>query len=227
MKEVIIDTYCGLSCYECEYKQKCNCQGCKSTNGHPFHDQCELAQCAVSKGKRFCGECENFPCDLLKRFSFDVEHGDNGERINNCRRQKSTLVENAREGLNTVSVCGHHCDYCFLQEWCGGCRSDYNCCSFATLFDNGVCPNVACANEKKLEGCFECPQLEKCEIGYYGRTEEFAAKATALFIRKYGQETYGNVLKKAVESGFAYAEDLDKSGSVENALHLLEAYIEK
>ena len=44
MKEVIIDTYCGLSCRECEYKQKCNCEGCKNTKGHPFHGQCELAQ---------------------------------------------------------------------------------------------------------------------------------------------------------------------------------------
>ena len=81
LPERILDTYCGLKCYVCEYKENNNCSGCIATKGNPFYGKCEAADCVISKGKRFCGECENFPCELLKNHSFDKKRGDNGERI--------------------------------------------------------------------------------------------------------------------------------------------------
>lgn len=29
----------------------------------------------------YCGLCSSFPCALIKDFSYDTEHGDNGECI--------------------------------------------------------------------------------------------------------------------------------------------------
>lgn len=44
----------------------------------------------------------------------------------------------------------------------------------------------------------------------------YAAKATALFIRKYGKERYGEILNRAIQQGVQYAGDLDamESGSI-------------
>lgn len=222
---VTIDTYCGLNCEGCEFQQGHHCGGCIATEGKPFHGSCEVAECAIRRGKRFCGECEEFPCDILKRYSFDAEHGDNGERIENCKKIKAELVARARNGINPVGGCGHHCDYCFMAQWCGGCRSDYNCCSFAVLFEDKKCPNVKCAEEKNLEGCFACPDLLSCKQGYYGVEKEYIAKAAALFIQKYGQECYTETLKKAIGNGEEYAQSFDEQGSVEGALKLLEKYL--
>lgn len=218
------DTYCGLSCERCEYREKMNCGGCIATQGKPFHGSCEVAECAKSRGKRFCGECENIPCDLLKKYSFDPKQGDNGKRIENCQQIKAMLVKEAREGVDPVSVCGHHCDYCFMGQWCGGCRSEYNVCSFATLYEDGQCPNVKCATEKGMNGCYECTQLQDCTKGYYGKAGEYTAKATALFIQKYGKDSYTKSLKVAIDSGLAYAKSFDETGSVEEALKLLERF---
>ena len=68
--------------------------------------------------------------------------------MENCRRIKAEWVKAARAGVDPVSVCGHHCDFCFLGQWCGGCRSGYNCCSFATISPDGICPQVKCATKK-------------------------------------------------------------------------------
>lgn len=141
--------------------------------------------------------------------------------------KKEALIKKAREGLDPVSYCGHHCDYCFLAEGCGGCRSDYNTCSFATLFEDGLCPNVTCAKEKGLDGCYECAELKACAKGYYGRENEYVAKATALFISKYGKACYTETLKRAIEGGAGYPGTFDETGSAKSALELLEKFMEQ
>ncbi len=221
---VNIESYCGIECSKCDYREQCGCKGCKASDGNMFYGECKVAKCAIGKQRRFCGECAEFPCELLKSMSYDKEQGDNGARIENCSRMKEELVRNARAGIDPVSVCGHHCDYCFMGQWCGGCRSDYNCCSYATICPDGKCPNVVCAAEHKYDGCYDCPELMSCKKGYYSNENEYAAKATAAFIHKYGKEEYTKTLKKAIESGMAYAKDLDMTGSVEDALKLLEQY---
>lgn len=212
------DSYCGLVCKDC--KKKDTCGGCFSG----CREGCAIAACAGNRNRRFCGECGDFPCEALKRYAFEPEQGDGGQRIENCKAIKTALVAQARRGVDPVSVCGHHCDHCFLGQWCGGCRSEYNCCSFATLFPDGVCPNVRCASEKGLEGCYACGELDDCNIGFYSLENQHAAKATALFIRKYGKEAYSQTLSLAIAEGLEYTKDLDSTGSSEAALALLETY---
>lgn len=221
----IIDSYCGLRCDSCNYKYSHGCSGCIVSNGSPFHGKCEIAGCAKFKGKRFCGECENIPCEIITQYSYDAEHGDNGARIERCNAIKSELVREARIGINPVGYCGHHCDFCFLGQLCGGCRSSYNCCSYATLHSDNTCPNTSCAKEKNLNGCYECDNLNDCVKGYYGRNDEYVAKATALFIKKYGEDCYTISLRRAIEADENYPKTFDASGSVENALMILEKYL--
>lgn len=217
------DTYCGLVCDGCEFKKSHDCGGCITTKGKPFHGKCAVADCAISKGRRFCGECGEFPCELLKSYSFDAEHGDKGARISHCQEVKAALVAEARKGIDAVSCCGHHCDYCFMGQWCGGCRSDYNCCSYATICENGMCPNVSCSKSKGLDGCYECGSLMDCKLGYYSNENEYVAKATAVFIGKYGKEVYTHALEAAIRKGLNYPKSFDETGSVEAAVKLLEA----
>jgi len=93
MSQVMFDTFCGLKCSTCEFKEKFNCGGCIASGGKPFHGKCDVADCAISKGVRFCGECRNFPCEILKKYSFDKEHGDNGARIEHCKALISEMVK--------------------------------------------------------------------------------------------------------------------------------------
>lgn len=223
--EDIIESYCGLQCNNCDAKKSHRCGGCVASNGILYQEKCEIAECAKSRGKRFCGECEQFPCEIIERISHDPEYGDNGTRIERCRAMKAEFVREARAGINPIGYCGHHCDFCFLGQWCGGCRSNYNCCSYATLFDNNSCPNVSCAMEKNLKGCYECDHLNDCEKGYYERSSEYVAKATALFIKKYGEDRYTSTLRRAIGSGEDYPKTFDASGSVANALTILEKYL--
>ena len=78
---VKIESYCGIECSSCELKESSCCGTCVKTKGVTFYQKdgavCPIAQCAISKNRRFCGECAEFPCELLTRFAFDKEHGDN------------------------------------------------------------------------------------------------------------------------------------------------------
>ena len=141
-----------------------------------------------------------------------------------CRALSVEQAAAVRLGLNPVGYCGHHCDFCFLRQWCGGCRSSYNHCSYATLGEGNVCPNVRCATERNLTGCYECPDVPDCRKGYYERGDEYIAKASALFCQKYGEAAYANALALAIDNGVNYPETFDSSGSVDNALAILEKF---
>lgn len=139
---------------------------------------------------------------------------------------KRIKIKKARLNLkNPIGNCGHHCDFCIYAELCGGCRSDYNNCSFAKVCKGGVCSNVICSNEKKIGGCYNCSELLQCSKDYYGKSNEYIAKATAIFISKYGEVKYTATLKIAIDSGLDYPKSFDKTGSVENALVLLEQFL--
>ncbi len=114
---------------------------------------------------------------------------------------KAEIVRRARKGVDPVAVCGFSCNHCFLGQWCGGCRSVFNCCSFGTLYEKGKCPNIECAAERNLEGCYLCEELETCRKGFYqdGNDGAAAAKAQAMFVRKYGKELFLKVHDKLHE----------------------------
>jgi hypothetical protein len=133
------------------------------------------------------------------------------------------------EGVNTLGVCGNPCGFncgVFLKQ-CGGCRSGNNSCSFAARFEDKVCPNVKCARKNNLEGCYKCVKLEDCKIGFFG-LDAFFGKASALFIKKYGEECYLNILKKAINTGEEFIKSFFNNGAdgVNGTLKLLEKHME-
>ena len=112
--------------------------------------------------------------------------------IEAMRRIKNKLCKIARKGVDPVAYCGFSCNHCFISEWCGSCRTKYNVCSFATCAEDRTCPNVKCCKEKDLDGCYECDELENCNKGFYIPSNDGAnaAKAQALYIRKYGKKEF-------------------------------------
>ena len=112
--------------------------------------------------------------------------------IEAMRRIKNRLCKTARKGVDPVAYCGLSCSHCFLGEWCGSCRTDYNTCSFATVSPDGICPNVRCCKEQGFDGCYECDSLDSCEKGFYVSSNDGAnaAKAQALYIRKHGKKKF-------------------------------------
>ena len=112
--------------------------------------------------------------------------------IEAMQRIKNRLCKIARKGVDPVAVCGLSCNHCFLGEWCGGCRTEYNVCSFATCSEGRICPNVKCCEEKKIDSCYDCSELETCEIGFFVPSNDGAnaAKAQSLYIRKYGKKEF-------------------------------------
>ena len=111
------------------------------------------------------------------------------------RRIKNKLCSDARKGVDPVAYCGFSCNHCFLSQWCGACRTDYNTCSFATCSPDGICPNTSCCRERGYDGCYECDEILNCEKGFYapGNDGANAAKAQALFIRKHGKKDFLSV----------------------------------
>lgn len=114
---------------------------------------------------------------------------------------KAQIVADARQGIDPIAVCGLSCDHCFLGQWCGGCRSCFNCCSFGTLFEKGRCPNIVCAKRRGLEGCYACADLRDCSNGFYSEANDGAAaiKAQALFIAQHGKARFLRVQDKLHE----------------------------
>lgn len=76
---------CGLDCSKCEF-YLVSCDGCHKQCGKMFWGNCKIASCVIEKGYNNCSDCSEFPCTLLESFSYDEEHGDNGERIENLRK---------------------------------------------------------------------------------------------------------------------------------------------
>lgn len=150
---------------------------------------------------------------------------------------------------NYTSYCGLDCNECSykVSQDCGGCiatggtpfwsNGDSVKCEVAECNKAegrgfcGECGKFPCEilnrfayDEEGLDGCYDCLELENCTVGYYGNKNEYAAKATAIYIKKYGKEKYTETLKKAIEGGMEYAKDLDECGSVEKAVELLEKW---
>jgi len=131
--------------------------------------------------------------------------------IEAMRRIKNKLCKNARKGVDPVGYCGLSCNHCFLGEWCGSCRTKYNVCSFATLYEDKRCPNMVCCSEKNIDGCYECSELENCTKGFYTPDNDgsASAKAQAMFIRKYGKKAFLKVQDKLHERfDFAKTQEL-------------------
>ena len=124
------------------------------------------------------------------RKALQSEGPEKNARMERGGRWKAEIVAAAKKNTDMAAVCGFSCRHCFLGEWCGGCRSAFCCCSYGTLFPGEKCPNVKCCEEKGLDGCYACEDLEGCTVGFYTPDNDGAAasKAQAMFLRKYGKE---------------------------------------
>jgi len=115
--------------------------------------------------------------------------------IEAMRRIKNELCRKARKCVDPIAFCGLSCNHCFLKEWCGGCRTSYNTCSYATCSPDRICPNAACCKEKGLDGCYDCDRLAECLTGFYSNGNDAnAVKAMVMFIRKHGKKKLRAVL---------------------------------
>ena len=112
--------------------------------------------------------------------------------IEAMQRIKNRLCKLARKGVDPIAYCGFSCNHCFLNEWCGSCRTVYNTCSFATVTPDGKCPNAVCCQRKGIDGCYECDQLGTCEKGFYIPSNDGAnaARAQAMYIGKHGKKEF-------------------------------------
>lgn len=147
--------------------------------------------------------------------------------IEAMQRIKNKLCKIARKGVDPVAYCGFSCNHCFLGEWCGSCRTEYNVCSFATCSPDKICPNVTCCKEKGLNGCYECADIESCHKGFYaeGNDGANAAKAQAMFIHKYGKKAFLKVHDKLHEKyEFAKTQEILGQDMYEGLKLLEEAY---
>lgn len=127
------------------------------------------------------------------------------------QRIKNKLCKQSRKGVDPIAYCGFSCNHCFLGQWCGSCRTEYNVCSFATISENGICPNVACCKERGFDGCYECDEILNCEKGFYvpGNDGANAAKTQALYIKKYGKKEFLKVHDRLHEKyDFAKTQEL-------------------
>ena len=105
--------------------------------------------------------------------------------IEAMQRIKNKLCKLARKGVDPIAYCGFSCDHCFLSAWCGSCRTAYHVCSFATCMPGKKCPNAVCCQNKNIDGCYECEEIETCTKGFYTPENDGAnaAKAQAMFIK--------------------------------------------
>lgn len=144
--------------------------------------------------------------------------------IEAMQRIKNKLCKIARKGVDPIAYCGFYCNHCFLGEWCGSCRSEYNTCSFATLYEDKRCPNEVCCREKNIDGCYECSELEGCTKGFYTSDNDGAASAKiqAMFIRKYGKKAYLE-LHNMLQEKFDFTKPQDFMGQdIYEGLKILE-----
>ena len=85
----MLESRCGILCSECDYKEKMNCDGCIAID-KPFWardgDNCDVKVCCESKKLEHCGLCAKFPCETLIGMSYAESEGDNGKRIEQCKK---------------------------------------------------------------------------------------------------------------------------------------------
>jgi len=80
----MIESRCGIKCSECGYRGQCG-GSCTTITKPIWADFCPVKSCCEGRRHEHCGQCAEFPCALLTQFAYDIEHGDNGRRIETCK----------------------------------------------------------------------------------------------------------------------------------------------
>ena len=81
----MIESRCGLLCSACDYREQTGCKGCAQMDEPFWGESCPVKSCCETKNYGHCGTCENFACELLNKFAYDPEQGDEGKRIEQCK----------------------------------------------------------------------------------------------------------------------------------------------
>ncbi len=76
---------CGKDCASCEKKEEFGCGGCLEITDGYWGGKCEIKECCEAKTFEHCGMCGDFPCGLIREFSYDPETGDDGEMLLSCK----------------------------------------------------------------------------------------------------------------------------------------------
>ncbi len=79
------ESRCGILCAGCPYRESMGCQGCANIET-PFWGSCPIKACCEGKKHAHCGQCPTFPCQQLTAYAYDPEQGDNGLRLEQCRK---------------------------------------------------------------------------------------------------------------------------------------------
>ncbi len=82
----MITSRCGILCEECEYRESHGCKGCTHISKPFWGEACPVKSCCEQKEHSHCGKCSSFACEQLTAFAFDEEQGDNGKRLDQCRK---------------------------------------------------------------------------------------------------------------------------------------------
>lgn len=88
----MVESRCGLLCGACEYREPMHCDGCVQIDKPFWGESCPVKACCEGKGFDHCGVCGEFPCALLRQFAYDEKQGDNGARIEQCRKWQTAAV---------------------------------------------------------------------------------------------------------------------------------------
>lgn len=81
-----IKSRCGIDCDACHFMKEKACTGCIHIEKPFWANQCSIKTCCENKKIPCCGNCDMFPCELLQSFAYDKDNGDNGLRIENCKK---------------------------------------------------------------------------------------------------------------------------------------------
>lgn len=84
--ESYVKSRCGIDCSSCKYLEEKVCMGCVHMEKPFWADACSVKTCCENKEMDCCGRCDEFPCGLLKSFAYDAQQGDNGLRLENCKK---------------------------------------------------------------------------------------------------------------------------------------------
>jgi len=85
----MIESRCGILCSRCEYRERVGCAGCTEIDKPFWGGSCPVKDCCEGKRHAHCGQCPEFACGLLTGFAYDTENGDNGLRLEHCRKWKA------------------------------------------------------------------------------------------------------------------------------------------
>lgn len=83
----MIKSRCGIYCNPAACKETFgfDCAGCPNMDKPVWGEYCCVKRCCEERGHEHCGLCVDFPCETLKEYAYDKEHGDEGARIERCR----------------------------------------------------------------------------------------------------------------------------------------------